>query len=211
MDEINYYSILGVNTDSSESEITKAFRKAAFESHPDRNPDDPEAEERFKIITEAKDTLTEKEKRSAYDKFLASRKNDWILTAPPEYFEPYHIRQFAQKIGKRKAYKDSGEYFEDVENDYDRLAEILTVRPDLAAQMVKPAIEEQLSGARSSLFSTMLENIPEIFTDSHLVNIVKLTFNNQDLRPQGARIIRDIITVRPDLRGFARRAQRQPE
>ena len=69
MEKRDYYEVLGVARDASESDLKKAYRKLALENHPDRNPDDPEAEERFKEISEAYAVLSDAEKRSAYDRF----------------------------------------------------------------------------------------------------------------------------------------------
>lgn len=63
----NYYEILGVKEDASAEEIKKVYRKLAREFHPDRNPDKPDAEERFKEIQEAYSTLSDEEKRKEYD------------------------------------------------------------------------------------------------------------------------------------------------
>lgn len=65
----DYYEILGVDQNASDDEIKKAYRKKAMEYHPDRNPDDPEAERKFKAASEAYDVLSDPQKRQRYDQF----------------------------------------------------------------------------------------------------------------------------------------------
>lgn len=65
----DYYDILGVDKSSSEDQIKKAYRKMAMKYHPDKNPDDAEAEGKFKEAAEAYDTLSSKEKRESYDRY----------------------------------------------------------------------------------------------------------------------------------------------
>ncbi len=65
----DYYEVLGVERTSSFEEIKKAYRKIAFENHPDRNPDNKEAEARFKEAAEAYDVLRDEDKRAHYDRF----------------------------------------------------------------------------------------------------------------------------------------------
>ena len=69
MSKRDYYEILGVSKDASASEIKKAYRKAAVKHHPDKNPDDPSAEERFKEAGEAYEVLSDDQKRSTYDRY----------------------------------------------------------------------------------------------------------------------------------------------
>jgi molecular chaperone DnaJ len=65
----DYYEVLGVSRDASVADIKTAYRKVAITYHPDRNPDDPEAEERFKEAAEAYAVLSDGEKRARYDRF----------------------------------------------------------------------------------------------------------------------------------------------
>lgn len=65
----DYYEILGIPRDADESAIRKAYRTLAKENHPDRNPNNPQAEERFKEATEAYEILRDPERRARYDRF----------------------------------------------------------------------------------------------------------------------------------------------
>src|SRR5262249_56748888 len=65
--EKDYYKTLGVPEGASQKEITKAYRKLARENHPDANPNDPSAEERFKEISSAYDVVGDEAKRKEYD------------------------------------------------------------------------------------------------------------------------------------------------
>lgn len=65
----DYYEVLGVNKDASDADIKKAYRKLAIKYHPDRNPGDKEAEEKFKEAAEAYDVLHDPQKRQQYDQF----------------------------------------------------------------------------------------------------------------------------------------------
>ena len=65
----DYYEVLGVNRDASEDDIKKSYRKLAMKFHPDRNPDNPKAEEQFKEAKEAYEMLSDAAKRAAYDQY----------------------------------------------------------------------------------------------------------------------------------------------
>ena len=65
----DYYEVLGVARGASEQEIKSAYRKLALQFHPDRNPNNPDAEEKFKECSEAYAVLADGDKRAAYDRF----------------------------------------------------------------------------------------------------------------------------------------------
>lgn len=65
----DYYEVLGVNKDADEEAIKKAYRKLAMKHHPDRNPDNPKAEDQFKEAKEAYEMLSDQNKRAAYDRY----------------------------------------------------------------------------------------------------------------------------------------------
>ena len=69
MSKRDYYQVLGVPRNATEEAVTKAYRRLAMKYHPDRNPDDKEAEERFKEAKEAYEVLTDAQKRAAYDQY----------------------------------------------------------------------------------------------------------------------------------------------
>ena len=69
MTKRDYYEVLGVSKSASADEIKKAYRKIALQFHPDRNPGDKEAEEKFKEAAEAYDVLSSPDKKAQYDRF----------------------------------------------------------------------------------------------------------------------------------------------
>ncbi|MFB0950852.1 MAG: DnaJ domain-containing protein, partial [Halioglobus sp.] len=69
MSKRDCYEVLGVSKSADEKDITKAYRRDAMKHHPDRNPDDPAAEEKFKEASEAYEILMDAQKRAAYDQY----------------------------------------------------------------------------------------------------------------------------------------------
>src|SRR6478736_1860765 len=89
----NYYELLGVAKDASEQDIKSAFRKLSLKYHPDRNPDDKIAEEKFKEINEAYQTLGNPEKRQEYD--LGGSRNSGF----PGFGGADHINDILRNMG----------------------------------------------------------------------------------------------------------------
>ncbi|MGB5172334.1 DnaJ C-terminal domain-containing protein [Eudoraea sp.] len=100
MDYIDYYKVLGINKKATEAEIKKAYRKLARKYHPDVNPNDKEAEKKFKEINEANEVLSNAENRKKYDKYG----KDWKHA---EEFEKAQRNQQQQ----RRSYQGAGSNF----------------------------------------------------------------------------------------------------
>lgn len=86
MEYKDYYKILGVDKNAKEKEIKSAYRKLARKHHPDVNPDDPDAQERFKDINEAYQVLSDSEKRKKYDQLGANWRQWEHMGGRPEDF-----------------------------------------------------------------------------------------------------------------------------
>lgn len=86
MDYKDYYKILGVERKASQEDIRKAYRKLAMQYHPDRNPNDKQAEDRFKEINEAYQVLSDSKKRAHYDR-LGSDYSTWQRRGAPGDFD----------------------------------------------------------------------------------------------------------------------------
>jgi curved DNA-binding protein len=113
MDYKDYYKILGVDRKASEDDIRKAYRDLAKKHHPDRNPNDKQAEERFKDINEAYQVLSDSQKRSVYDR-VGSDYSNWQQRGAPGNFnwEDYVGRYPGGTGGTRQVnYEDLEEMF----------------------------------------------------------------------------------------------------
>lgn len=107
MNFIDYYKILGIKKNATENEIKKAYRKLARKYHPDLNPNDKNAEKKFKEINEANEVLSHKENRKKYDKYG----KDW---GNAEHFEKAEKQQQYQRSNQQNRSSDfSGGDFSD--------------------------------------------------------------------------------------------------
>ena len=101
----DYYEILGVSRNAKEGEIKKAYRKLARNYHPDLNPNNKAAEEKFKEIQEAYEVLSDAEKRKKYDQLGANWKSGADFTPPPNWggFQgPINLDDLFQRAGRER-------------------------------------------------------------------------------------------------------------
>ncbi len=110
MEYKDYYAILGVDKKSSKEEISKAYKKLAKKYHPDLNPNDPTAEDKFKDVTEAYEVLKDDEKRRLYDSLGSNWQHGQNFQPPPGY-ENVH---FSFRGDQRSAGFDFSDFFENI-------------------------------------------------------------------------------------------------
>src|SRR5262245_26504765 len=97
----DYYEILGVPRTSSEADIKKAYRKLARKYHPDFNPNNKQAEDKFKQIQEAYEVLNDQDKRKKYDQLGANWKSGAEFTPPPNWEHIDFEQMFGRSAGGR--------------------------------------------------------------------------------------------------------------
>jgi curved DNA-binding protein len=162
MDYKDYYKILGVDRKASEDDIRKAYRDLAKKYHPDRNPGDKQAEERFKDINEAYQVLSDQQKRNVYDR-VGSDYSNWQRRGAPGNFnwEDYVGRYPGGGMGggtRQVNYEDLEEMFGGAGgggfSDFFRTifgmrdAETATrARPQVYQQQLEISMEEAYRGA----------------------------------------------------------------
>jgi curved DNA-binding protein len=108
MEFIDYYKVLGLDKSATAADIKKAYRKLARKLHPDLNPNDKTAQQKFQQINEANEVLSDPEKRKKYDQYG----KDWQHA---EAFEKAKQQQSSQGFGGQRTYSGSGQGFDESE------------------------------------------------------------------------------------------------
>ena len=111
MEFIDYYKVLGITKNATSDEIKKAYRKQARKLHPDINPNDKEAHEKFQQLNEANEVLSNSEKRAKYDKYG----KDW---EKGEEYEKYKQQQQYSNAGQQQQYYSGGNFEGEDFSDY---------------------------------------------------------------------------------------------
>ena len=147
----DYYEVLGVEKTATPEEIKKAFRKKAMQYHPDRNPDDPTAEEKFKEVSEAYEVLSDETKRQKYDQFGFAGVDPNYGTGAGGGYDPFG------GFGGFGGFGDLGDLFGDIlgggsrrSRSYNspRRGEDVAVRIDLTFEEAAFGVEKEVSAPR---------------------------------------------------------------
>lgn len=107
MEYIDYYKVLGLRKDASSEDIKKAYRKLARKYHPDLNPNDKEAEKRFKEINEANEVLSDADKRKKYDQYGA----DWKHAEQYEQARRQQQSHSSETFDGGRSFGEHGQYY----------------------------------------------------------------------------------------------------
>lgn len=142
MSRINYYEVLGVSREASDEDIKKAYRKLAFEHHPDRNPHRKDADERIREINIAYEIVGDPEKRNTYDRL------SWGAEPRTETIDPGVILDEME----RKLFDEGRkELFAVLMRDVKRVkAELVTIRVQVVAEQGYDSFLEHMVAARAS-------------------------------------------------------------
>ncbi len=139
----DYYEVLGVTRTSTDQEIKSAYRKLAMQHHPDRNPDVPEAEEKFKEASEAYAVLADAQKRAAYDRFGHAGVGSAGAGAG---FDPTIFQDFGDVFGNISDLFGFGDVFGQGGRRRSRAAQGADVRADLSLEF-----EQAVFGFQSTI------------------------------------------------------------
>ncbi|KAH7313495.1 X-domain of DnaJ-containing-domain-containing protein [Stachybotrys elegans] len=154
-----YYDTLGVQPTATELEIKKAYRKLAIVHHPDKNPNDPTAHEKFQAIGEAYQVLSDTDLRKAYDKYGKDHaKPQEGFADPAEFFTSiFGGEAFVDWIGEISLMKDMTATMDITMQEEEAAAAAAAQENPEAAGATKPADEEEFPGTKEAMKESMKE------------------------------------------------------
>jgi len=144
---MTYYEILGVTRESSEKEITKAYRKKALKCHPDKNPDNKEAAELFHELSKALELLTDAKARAAYDAVLKAKEKARLRTQAldskrKKFKQVLEEQEDAAKINKENDETEAKNLQAEIERLREEGSQLLQEQQQFLKEQLKREMEE---------------------------------------------------------------------
>lgn len=171
---MEYYSILGVSKNATDSEIKKAYRKLAVQFHPDKNPGDKAAEERFKKIVDAYSVLSDPQKRKEYDAPKQHRHGNFNFDDFVNNFSSQNFRE-----GSNRARRTQGKTHDPIPNSQ-YLDIVISHQIDLAEAAVGKKVEISISRVKVN-YTGRAGNLVT-FTRDQEQKEISVTFNLRQLK-----------------------------
>lgn len=181
-----YYDLLGIPTTATQDDIKKAYRKKAIRYHPDKNPNDPTAEERFKKISEAYQILSDPKLRKHYNEYGEENgvKPDGGFVDPEEFFrQSFGGDRFVDIIGEISIGKDMREALETAENENDE-----SLSPEEKAQ--REAEKEKADQERAEVRAKRVDGLAQ-----KLINKLSLYTEMADTSPSSIAAFTNIVQI----------------